>query len=96
MAKRTPLAAALNEAGRIDTPRQVAGKDISKVGAQAVDTKPHRVGRINVTGYFDPSVLQSLRLIQSKRPGATVQDLLTEALNDLFAKHNVPQTARSS
>jgi hypothetical protein len=56
-------------------------------------TRSHRVGRVNVTGYFDPAVKQSLRLIQAKHPDRTVQDLLAEALNDLFAKYNVPQTA---
>jgi len=62
-------------------------------GARAAGTKPHRVGRVNVTGYFDPAVKQSLRLIQAKHPDRTVQELLAEALNDLFSKYNVPQTA---
>jgi hypothetical protein len=33
-------------------------------------------------------------MIQTKHPEMTIQDLLAEALNDLFAKYNVPQTAR--
>jgi hypothetical protein len=33
-------------------------------------------------------------MIQSAHPEKTIQDLLAEALNDLFAKYNVPQTAR--
>jgi hypothetical protein len=31
---------------------------------------------------------------QPKHPEKTIQDLLGEALNDLFAKYNVPQTAQ--
>lgn len=65
----------------------------STPGARAAGTAPHRVGRVNITGYFDPAVKQSLRLIQAKYPDRTVQDLLAEALNDLFGKYGVPQTA---
>jgi hypothetical protein len=65
----------------------------SVFGARAAGTRRHRVGRVNITGYFDPAVKQSLRLIQAKYPERTVQDLLAEALNDLFCKYSVPQTA---
>ena len=53
---------------------------------------PSRAGRVNVSAYFPPEVKSSLRLVQAQR-GGTVQDLLAEALNLLFAKHNVPQAA---
>jgi hypothetical protein len=48
---------------------------------------------VNITGYFDMSVRSSLHLIQAKRPRASLRDLLAEALNLLFAKYDVPQTA---
>jgi hypothetical protein len=82
MAARGPESANLPAAGAEGTS-----------GAQAAGTRRHRVGRVNITGYFDPAVKQSLRLIQAKYPDRTVQDLLTEALNDLFCKYSVPQTA---
>jgi hypothetical protein len=63
-------------------------------GARAPGTKPYRMGRVNITGYFMPEVKASLRMIQVREPDRTVQDLLAEALNDLFAKYNVPQTAK--
>lgn len=63
-------------------------------GASANAAKTYREGKVNITGYFAPAVKQSLRLIQAKHPGLTVQDLLAEALDDLFAKYNVPQSAR--
>jgi hypothetical protein len=55
--------------------------------------QPSRVGKVNVTGYFNPAVKSSLRSIQAKHPDKNIQVLLAEALNDLFAKYNVPQTA---
>ena len=58
------------------------------------DTRAHRAGRVNVTGYFDPAVKSSFRAIQMKHPDMSLQDILEEALDDIFAKHNVPQTAR--
>jgi len=45
-----------------------------------------------VTGYFPPEVKASLRLVQARR-GGTLQDILAEALNDLFVKYGVPETA---
>lgn len=69
----------------------------TKTGAQTSgSSNPSRIGKVNVTGYFDPAVKQSLRLIQAKNPERrTEQDLLAEALDDLFAKYGVPQCARS-
>jgi hypothetical protein len=51
-----------------------------------------REGKVNISGYFPLEVKSSLRLVQAKR-GGKVQDLLAEALNLLFAKYNVPETA---
>ncbi len=62
--------------------------------ASKVYKQPSRVGKTNITGYFVPAVKSSFRMIQTKHPEKTIQDLLGEALNDLFAKYNVPQTAQ--
>jgi hypothetical protein len=91
MPRKTSLSAALAQAAHGP---QSAKASSRTEGAQAPNTKPYRAGRVNVTGYFDPAVKKSLRLIQAKHPDRTVQDLLAEALNDLFAKYNVPQSAR--
>jgi hypothetical protein len=95
MPKKTALSDALAKAahGTGSAKLPAATEAVVQAGARATGTKPHRVGRVNVTGYFDPAVKQSLRLIQAKHPDRTVQDLLAEALNDLFSKYNVPQTA---
>lgn len=56
---------------------------------------PARQGKMQIAGFFEPAVKSSILLIQVQRPGVTTQDLLDEALNDLFAKYNVPQVAGS-
>ena len=50
-----------------------------------------REGHINISAWMSPHYKTSLRLVQAaKGPSSTLQDLLAEALNDLFAKYNVP------
>ena len=53
---------------------------------------PTRRGKINVSAYFPREVKASLRMVQAKR-GGQVQELLAEALNLLFAKYGVPESA---
>src|ERR1700691_2578058 len=93
--KKTALSDALAMAAHgVGSAKLPAKNDThAQTGARATGTQSSRVGRVNVTGYFDPAVKQSLRLVQAKHPGRTVQVLLAEALNDLFSKYNVPQTA---
>jgi hypothetical protein len=50
---------------------------------------PSREGKTPITAYLSQDFKSGLRLIQAKR-GGTVQDLIAEALNDLFTKHQVP------
>ena len=51
-----------------------------------------RVGKVNISAYFPPEVKSSLRLVQAQN-GGKIQDLLAEALNLLFAKYGVPESA---
>jgi hypothetical protein len=92
--KKTSIAEALSKSARGEDPSRAlqVEKPQRPLGASA-PAKPGRVGKVNITGYFDPAVKKSIRLIQAHDPERTVQDLLAEALNDLFAKYNVPQTA---
>jgi hypothetical protein len=99
MAKKTSLSAALTEAAAAGAPpRPARGRAGTRGEERAVrartGAKTYREGMVNVTGYFPPAVNQSLRLIQAKHPEKTVEDLLAEALDDLFARYNVPQSAR--
>ncbi len=48
-----------------------------------------------VSGWLPIEARSSFKLIQAKYPAKRMQDLITEAMNDLFAKYNVPQTAKA-
>ena len=54
--------------------------------------RPGRDGKSNVTGYFPLEVKKQLRILAAEH-STTIQDLLAEALNDLFAKHGKPEIA---
>lgn len=88
--KRGNMLAALEQQAKGHASEPVASE---KSAPASTYKQPSRTGKVNVTGYFAPSVKSSFRMIQTKHPEKTIQDLLTEALNDLFAKYNVPQTA---
>lgn len=51
-----------------------------------------REGKSNITGYFPPEVKKQLRLLAAEQD-TTIQSLLAEALNDLFAKNGKPELA---
>jgi len=89
--KRENMQAVLERQAKGHAPEPVT---VEQTGQEANPHKqPSRVGKVNVTGYFPPAVKSSFRMIQTAHPEKTIQDLLAEALNDLFAKYNVPQTA---
>jgi len=57
--------------------------------------KTTREGRVMVSAWLPIEARSSFRLIQAKHPEKLMQDLIVEAVNDIFAKYNVPQTAAS-
>ncbi len=52
-------------------------------------TAPSRTGKTNLTAYLSQDYKRNMRLIQAKT-GRSLQNLIAEALNDLFAKYDVP------
>jgi len=66
---------------------------------EPVDTKSEGKGKPKTTvligAHFPRAVRRSLAQLQAdpRNDGKKLNDLLAEALNDLFAKYNVPQTA---
>lgn len=60
--------------------------------AETGQRQANREGKVNVAAWMHADFKRSLRLVQSRR-GGTIQNLLEEALNDLFAKYDVPQVA---
>ncbi len=58
----------------ITIPESEASKRLSRQGMKVV------------SGHFDPAVSKQLKLLAIER-NTTLQDLLAEAINDLFSKH---------
>jgi hypothetical protein len=85
MSSRKPsLAAALHEAsGR----RPPVSEDAAGKGEEAAHRRPFgRHGKKIISGHFDPAVSRQLKQM-ALDGNSNVQELLAEALNDLFAKH---------
>jgi len=73
-----------------DAPAQTPDDAASGQAPRA--TQPGRVGKVSVTGYFSPEVRRQLKRLAADAD-TTVQALLAEALNDLFAKRGVAEIA---
>ena len=80
-------------------PAKPSMKDVLKAAAghpkpaeDASAAAPSRVGRVQIAGFFSKEASKQLRLLALETDG-TVQSLLAEALNDLFAKHHKPPIA---
>jgi hypothetical protein len=98
-AKRNSMAHALSQAAghsfsrpislQAERPEPVGESGEYKILRAVV---PSRAGKKPVTGFFDPAVsrqIKKLGLEQDK----TMQELLQEALNDLFRKYDQPPIA---
>ena len=59
------------------------------------EPRPSRAGMVLVAGHF-PAEVQTQLKIMAAEERSTVQVLLGEALDLLFAKHRKPQIARKS
>lgn len=97
MTKKPSLAAAMNAASGKNALPSIAATNISvplsdnnSTAAQLLP--PSRVGKKIISGHFDPAVTRQLKQIALDQE-ATVQSLLAEALNDLFAKHGKQRIA---
>ena len=94
MSKRPNLAAALHDAGARPAQAQTPAAALALVEAPVTPAAtsagparaPSRVGQRAVTLYVKPEAHKQLRLL-AVDTGASVQDLMTEALNDLLRKH---------
>jgi antitoxin-like ribbon-helix-helix protein len=60
----------------------------TKPAAETRDTAaPSRQGKKAISGFFDPAVSKQLKMIGLERDDESLQELLREALNDLFVKY---------
>jgi len=71
-------------AGRALMPPTEAEKPPSANGYKA----PSREGKTHIGAYLHPDFKRSLRLVQAQT-GKDIQELIAQALNDLFRAHNV-------
>ena len=82
--------AALQSALKPQPQPAVAARQPAQPTAEAASyIAPSRTGKTNLTAYLSPDYKRNMRLIQAKT-GRSLQNLIAEALNDLFAKYDVP------
>jgi len=93
MAKPNRLQAALSHQAH---GQPVQHQEASAKPATATRKETTRQGKVMVSGWLPLEARASLRLILAHHPEKLMQDLVVEAFDDLFAKYNVPQTARIS
>jgi hypothetical protein len=87
MKKKTTLSHALLAAtGRVATPSPPVSSGEDTPRLRSVSTSASREGKKAIAGFFDPAVSRQLKQIGLEKD-MSVQDLLREALNDLFEKH---------
>ena len=95
MTKRGDLTAALRQVtGGQDAPSVAVAFEPPE--PQEIDTPARsqlsRIGKHQISGYFEPGVRKQLKRLALDRD-LDNQELLREALNDLFVKHHLPPIA---
>jgi hypothetical protein len=50
---------------------------------------PSREGKLHLSAWLDPEYKSNMRAIQMKHPSKSLQDLYSEALDDLFSKYDL-------
>lgn len=96
MSKKANLVAALHEASG-KKPAVIAlptepGAAAQITTATAAEKPPSRIGKKVVAGHFDPAVIRQIKMLAVNQD-TSIQALLSEALNDLFEKHNLKPIA---
>lgn len=96
MSKANALQAALSQnstrkgRGEAPPPIDTAKTTPTADKPQAAPRSATREGKKNVSAWLDPAYSRGILMVRAVT-GKDGQDLIAEALNDLFAKYNVPQ-----
>ena len=86
MPKPNPLAQGLNQTRRASAAVvETSSESVAKAGGS-------RAGRVLVGGHFATEVQRALKMIAAEE-STTVQALLTEGINTVFAKRGKPEIA---
>ena len=89
MSKRSSLSEALRHAGGKATPPKPQAVAKPEIQPSRV---PSRRGKKTIAGFFDPAASRQLKQLALDE-GSNVQDLLREAINDLFEKRGKARIA---
>lgn len=94
MAKPNPLAQGLNQISKRGAAPVVvpAASPPADEDSQRSKRAPSRGGRVLVGGFFSPEVQTALKVLAAEER-TTLQALLTEAINTVFAKRGRPEIA---
>ncbi len=99
--KRNSMAQALSQAAGhsfsrpqiAEVPSSEAAREQSGDGPRLLRAVvPSRAGKKPITGFFDPEVSRQIKKVALDQD-KTMQELLQEALNDLFRKYDLPPIA---
>ena len=90
MPKPNPLSQGLSQTAK---PRPGAPAATTSVLSERPQGKPpSRSGRVLIGGHFAPEVQKALKIIAAEE-STTIQALLAEAINTVFAKRQKPEIA---
>jgi hypothetical protein len=94
MSKRAPLSFKVDKVTQAPAePKHTALPESVKTRKRAKDqTKPGRDGRQFIAAHVTPEAGKQFKLLVVQQD-STVQDMLVEAINDLFAKHGLSRIA---
>ena len=88
---RTPAASAIPPIPKATRTKRRHNRKVEAPTSTSIQA-PSRVGKKAIIGYFDPSVSKQLKQMGLDKD-LSVQDLLSEAINDLFHKYRKPNIA---
>ena len=101
MSKRPTIVEAMREAAGSTRGTSVAAAVPSLITAQEpaapkpAGAQPSRSGTKAITGHYPPQVRYQLKVLAAEQ-GRSMEDMLAEGLNRLFAAYNKPEIAPSS
>ena len=95
MSNKPSLAEALKPHDRVPAAshKSAPKPQLKETRPRKASTPPSRAGKKALIGYFDPEVSKQLKQMTLDHDRDSVQELLREALNDLFQKYKKPTIA---
>ncbi len=92
MPKPNPLAQGLNQARAATSAPVVSEAPPLQIRQRTVGGAPSRSGRVLIGGHFAAEVQRALRILAAEE-STTIQALLAEGINTVFARRGKPEIA---